>query len=271
MLSTVKAFTDVANYIKELKNYFSLKNQVLWTGSLSGGQTITVNNLSKYQLVEMFTTYGTFFTNPQSGFVRGIHSDLEGGTTGVNDIALVYGRITGDSFDLIQCCYTSHYPNAQHGVARAMKITKIIGHEPLVPQTLTKLGGGIDTVRRWHYAISKTMLDGYCKLYQNIRQQLAGWRIAHSVGKQFKNHSCRQINGWQYNNFSSTVFRHTICVRTMHILDTAVRFVQYYNIQRFKPSVCNGIFQRLERNIHNYRKLDCNRQGLTSDWGCYCA
>lgn len=42
MLGVIKALTDVRNYIKELKTYFGLKNQTLFTGTwTTGTKTIT--------------------------------------------------------------------------------------------------------------------------------------------------------------------------------------------------------------------------------------
>ncbi len=270
MLGVIKALTDVCNYVKELKQYFALKDKVLWTGSLSGGQTITINNLSKYQLVEMFTTYGTFFTNPQSGFVRGIHSDLEGGTTGVNDIALVYGQITGDSFNLIQCYYTPHYLNSQHGGAYAIKITKIIGHEPIVPQTLTKLGGGIDTVRGWLCAVSEKMSTGYRKLCKYVNQLFTNWNNFDTMGKLGTN-SCGNRQGKSYSQISKTIFKHTSSISRISGWNKFSRTI----LMQCKNYQHNTIYDGVSQSIQCFSKftgqLDSNRQSVTSDWGCYCA
>ena len=159
MFEGKKGFEDIAEFVKALKEYFSLKNKVLWEGTAAKGATITVNNLSKYSIAEIHTTYGNGFVNPQSKFIRISHGDHEGGSADTPINGYVYGAINGDKMTISHCLYIVHNPAASHSSIYQMNVTKVIGIDPVIPEALKKyLGGGIE--KRWLYAVSKKVFKG---------------------------------------------------------------------------------------------------------------
>lgn len=142
MFDALKGFEDVAEFVKALKEYFSLKNKVLWEGTAAKGATITVNNLSKYLIAEIHTSYGNGFVNPQSKVIRISHGDHAGGTADTPINGYVYGSINGDKMEINHCLYILHQPGTGHSAILQMKVTKVIGIEPVVPEALKNIWGG---------------------------------------------------------------------------------------------------------------------------------
>lgn len=143
MFEALKGFRDVAELVKALKEYLSFKNKVLWEGTVAKGNTITVKNLSKYLIAEIYTRYGNGFINPQSGIIRISHGDHAGGTDDTPINGYVYGSINGDNVTISHCKYILHNPNSSHSVVVQMNIKKIVGIEPVIPESLRNyLGGG---------------------------------------------------------------------------------------------------------------------------------
>lgn len=143
MLGVIKALTDVGNYIKELKTYFGLKNQTLFTGTWTTG-TKTITNISKYQTVKVYTWEGyngvllERVSNTRirgEGMIQGISSNTVHTSVGIDLIC------DSDQVTLQSSEYMHHTGNSSHKAATAINILKIVGVDPIIPQTLTKLGG----------------------------------------------------------------------------------------------------------------------------------
>lgn len=144
MLGVIKALTDVGNYIKELKTYFGLKNQTLFTGFWTTG-TKTITNISKYQTVKVYPWEGyngvllERISNTRirgEGMVQGISGNPLHTSVGINLLC------DSDQVTLQVSEYMHHNSNSSHGAAAAIEIVKIVGVDPIIPQILTKLGGG---------------------------------------------------------------------------------------------------------------------------------
>lgn len=277
MLGVIKALTDVGNYIKELKTYFGLKNQTLFTGTWTTG-TKTITNISKYQTVKVYTWEGyngvllERVSNTRirgEGMVQGISSNTVHTSVGIDLIC------DSDQVTLQLSEYMHHTGNSSHGAATAINILKIVGVDPIIPQTLTKLGGGIDTVRGWLYAISKTMLDGYRKFCGYVNRYTTGlsqsWKTFNSMGKYFDDDSFWEHCSKQIYRFSSRIFTYSCCVWTMYLRHKLFGFVQYHNTHYFNNSFFDGVQEQLCDKVYDSGCLDRNRQSIASDWGCYCA
>ena len=59
MFEVLKGFKDMAEFIKALKEYFELKNKVLWESSTSWSTgTKTITDISKYQTIQVWLYLG---------------------------------------------------------------------------------------------------------------------------------------------------------------------------------------------------------------------
>lgn len=179
MFSEKKAFKDLANFAKCLKEYFSLKDKVLWEGVKAAGTTFTVPNLSKYRTVTITTRYGNMVADISGGGIFGLHSDNMGGQSLENSmiVSRVKGSVSGNDITLTFCDYTA-FINGQAKFYNTMDVRKVTGLEPYLPQSLqTFLGGGycIGARRRSRHAISETMLKRYfrcCTRHEGEKKHL---------------------------------------------------------------------------------------------------
>lgn len=160
MLSTIKAFTDVANYIKELKNYLSLRNVVLYNDAT--GFTInvnqTVNNIHKYKtfyVYENTTNHVPVLCFNDNGTFRGSGQTIDGGFKQPSNsqwILSIEGTITANHIKITAGHSLGHYVNDKHGVVNSISsIKKIVGIEPIIPDALAEYirGGVLRKAWRW--------------------------------------------------------------------------------------------------------------------------
>lgn len=139
-------FRQTGDSIQAILDYFRLKNKVLWEGSVtanaSSNPTINVPGLSKYQIISVYTTYGSFLSDTGRKVITGLHSDY---TDGSNDLFedYAYGLIAGDTIQWIRTGWARHISNGSHSYNLTnTKVTKIVGIEPLLPDSLKKIAGG---------------------------------------------------------------------------------------------------------------------------------
>lgn len=273
MLGVIKALTDVGNYIKELKIYYGLKNQVLYssTAEWSSGSK-TVANITKYQTIKVYPWDGYDGITLErvdsrfkgTGFATGVSSGSH------TSLAFVLNVTQQDEVTIEVASLLHHTKSTSHSAVYGGWIKKIVGIEPIIPQTLTKLGGGINIVRGWLYAISKTMFDGYCKFYQNIQQQFTNWKNISAMGNIVKIHSCKRRRQ-QYNSFSNHLQFSSSGICTVNQHNQLCRFVYVWSERNHNNAIRYDISQYIYRYCNHTRKLVSNRCKIASDWGCYYA
>lgn len=276
MLGVIKALTDVGNYIKELKTYFGLKNQTLFTGTWTTG-TKTITNISKYQTVKVYTWEGyngvllKRVSNTRmrgEGMVQGISSNTVHTSVGIDLIC------DSDQVTLQLSEYMHHSGNSNHGGAATIGIVKIVGVEPIIPDALAeyirggycvKLGGGL------HAKLAKVleryrqrMAEDFCRLADG---QSENWITADSMGKYVDDYSFWSECSRQIYRFSSEIFTYSCCVWTMHLQHKLSGFVQYHNKHYFNNSFFDGIQEQLCYKIYPSGSLDCNRQSIVQKGG----
>ena len=158
MLSEKQAFKDLANFAKSLKEYFALKNKILWESSSdwdTGAKTI--DNISKYQSILVYTSLGNYAMRMERQ-----HDGVFVGSTVVVypewhatlGMTLYLGNTNGIANDdtTIGVNWLDHNTTTGHGPATSSLygIKKIIGLEPYLPQSLQNfLGGGVLYRSNW--------------------------------------------------------------------------------------------------------------------------
>ena len=277
MLGVIKALTDVGNYIKELKTYFGLKNQTLFTGTWITG-TKTIPNISKYQTVKVYTWEGyngvllERVSNTRirgEGMVQGISSIPVHTSVGINLLC------DSDQVTLQLSEYMHHSGNSNHGGAATIGIVKIVGVEPIIPDSLAeyirggycvKLGGGLhaklaEVLERYR----QRMAEDFC---WHADGKPENWITADSMGKYVDDYSFWSECSRQIYRFSSEIFTYSCCVWTMHLQHKLSGFVQYHNKHYFNNSFFDGFQKQLCYKIYPSGSLDCNRQSIVQR-GCY--
>lgn len=171
MLGIIKALTDVCNYVKELKTYYGLKNQVLYSSTSewnSGSKTVA--NITKYQTIKVYPwdgydgitleRVGSKFQG--TGFVTNVSSGSH------TSLAFILNVTQQDVVTIGAYSLLHHTKSASHSPLHDGWIKKIVGIEPIIPDALAeyirggycvRLGGGL-------HAKLKTVLDGhrqFCK------------------------------------------------------------------------------------------------------------
>lgn len=280
MLGVIKALTDVCNYVKELKTYYSLKNQTLWTGSwTTSAQSQQIPNIDKYNTVLLYpwNDYTGIILQRISNTVFSGEGMVQG-VTSANTHTSVESRLNYDSNNnvtIVSWNGLHHQGGSNHSQTFGIQIVKIVGVDPVAPQTLTKLGGGIDAVRGWLYAVSEKVSTGYRKFCEYVNRRTTrvhqSRSIIDSVGKHFGNCFKFSKSSREVYNFSNNIFSSSSRIWSMYIFNKLPRFVQHHSKQYFDDPVQHGFQEQLYDNAYNLGCLDSNRQSVTSDWGCYCA
>lgn len=183
MFDVQKSFEDIAEFVKALKEYLSLKNKVLFNGNsdwVSGSKTIP--NLHKYRtfLIYPYASLSGVPCEWDGNAIRGA-GFVEGVSTSNNTVSLEYDiRVSGDVATINRCRYISHTVGTSHGGDTAW-IRRIVGIEPVIPEALKKyLGGGYVNTRRWLCAVSKEVLKrcrGKHKSFKCQNKQLLHTKI----------------------------------------------------------------------------------------------
>lgn len=277
MLGVIKALTDVGNYIKELKTYFRLKNQTLFTGTWTTG-TKTITNISKYQTVKVYTWEGyngvllERVSNTRirgEGMVEGISVDTVHTSVGIDLIC------DGDQVTLQLSKYMHHAGYSNHRDVGTMGIVKIVGVEPIIPDALAeyirggycvKLGGGL------HAKLAKVleryrqrMAEDFCWHADGKPENRA---VIDPVGKYIHDYSSWIKCGKQKNTVSYSVFRSSCSIWTMYVFDQLSRFIQHYSKHYFNKWILDGVQEQLRHKVQFTGSLDCNRQSIVQR-GCY--
>ena len=142
MFEVLKGFKDMAEFIKALKEYFELKNKVLWESSTSWSSgTKTITDISKYQTIQVWLYLGDssmLMTRRGNLFIGGTPIGYPAWhATFYAELSLNGENVTIDGQ------YLSHNQSSNHGAITKAGIGKIIGITPMIPETLKKyLGGG---------------------------------------------------------------------------------------------------------------------------------
>lgn len=146
MLGIIKALTDVGNYIKELKTYLGLKNQVLFSGHwTTASVTQNIPDIIKYNTLKIFPweNYDGIFLYKISdtvfsgeGMVRGVSTSNTHTSIGIEL------HISGSTVSIESWNGLHHVGGSNHSSTFPLEIVKIVGIDPIIPQTLSKLGGG---------------------------------------------------------------------------------------------------------------------------------
>lgn len=161
MLGVIKALTDVCNYVKELKEYYGLKNKTLFEGNwTTASQTKTILNIDKYDslMVYPWDKYSGVLLQKINSTTFSGEGMIEGVTTvGVHTSVGI--RLNFNSNKVVTIAAWNglrHQPSSNHSATIPLAIVKIVGVDPIIPQTLTKLGGHklahFFGLRRWVYA-----------------------------------------------------------------------------------------------------------------------
>ena len=276
MFGVIKALTDVRNYIKELKTYFGLKNQTLFTGTWTTG-TKTITNISKYQIVKVYTweVYNAVLLERVSntrirgeGMVQGISSIPVHTSVGINLMC------DSDQVTLQLSEYMHHSANSSHGGAATIGIVKIVGVEPIIPDALAeyirggycvKLGGGL-------HVVIKAMLDGYrqfCKKHQGYSFCKAKQEVDEDRGK--LGHyilRCEQVQRTAVNNgIRGSLHQNAYsCGDIIDQCENAVcRNVQFRNLRKYEHDIRCGIKTAYRIYGHTYSLRQITPRG------CCCA
>lgn len=150
-MELIKALSDVRDFIKELKEYYALKNKVLFTsGSGWTTGTKTIKNISKYRTVIIYTWDGLNgvllerVSNTRihgGGMVQGVSS------AGIQTTVDVDLACNGDTVTLKDSRYLHHQTASNHGAIATIGILKIVGVDPMISKTLG--GARRNPVWRW--------------------------------------------------------------------------------------------------------------------------
>lgn len=175
-LSTIKALTDTAEFTKALIEYLSLKNKVLYSGTAewNSGSKI-VANITKYQTIKVY---------PWDGYdgitLERVDSKFQGTGFATNvssgshtSLAFVLKVTQQDEVTIEVGSLLHHTRSTAHSSLYDGWIKKIVGIEPIIPYALKTFGGGYGvtcTLRRWRYAVSKTVLAGCGKLREVYKE-----------------------------------------------------------------------------------------------------
>lgn len=147
MFETIQRLKDIGNYIKALQEYISAKDKVLWesdTNWQSGSQTIPgILNYKTLRVYPWITNEG--ITLERAGdkfFGEGMISRVSGETihtsVGIR-LTVAEGDIVTFGYNL----YVHHHGNDSYHSNGTAFLRKIVGQDPVIPDALKALGGGI--------------------------------------------------------------------------------------------------------------------------------
>ena len=166
---------DVREFCGAIKEYFELKNKVLWESTThwkSG--SITVAGIGKYQTIQIGTALGG-----HDGMLYR-HGDTFKGSATIGYPAWQATQsfvltIDGDTLTMTENYDLAHSQSSSHGAVGSMRygIIKIVGIDPIIPDALNKYIGGGYSIRKiggaWHEAVNH--LKGYIKCIKDTARQ----------------------------------------------------------------------------------------------------
>lgn len=145
-----QCLTDIRDFCSAVKEYFELKNKVLWTGSSSWiSGSITVAGIGKYQTIQI----GTYMGGHDGMLYR--HGDTFKGSATIGYATWLATQsfvltIDGDTLTMTENYDLAHNQSSSHGVVGSMRygIIKIVGIDPIIPDALNKYIGGGYCIRK---------------------------------------------------------------------------------------------------------------------------
>ena len=132
-------FQKTGESLQAIYEYFKLKDKVLWTGSAGRGQTISVPDVGKYNSISVLVDGVQILCQETAGnkFFGSVVNSSENASEFY--ARTVYAeRISDDSITIMIA--TQSGVNISAGSQAT--VTKIIGIEPKLPETLQNIVGG---------------------------------------------------------------------------------------------------------------------------------
>ena len=281
MFEVLKGFKDMAEFIKALKEYFELKNKVLWESSTSWSTgTKTITDISKYQTIQVWLYLGNssmLMTRRGNLFIGGTSIGYPAWhATFYAELSLNGENVTIDGQ------YLSHNQSSNHGAITKAGIGKIIGITPMIPETLKKYLGGVLKVPIFllgggYHAVSKKVFKG-CFEFRKISASNICWnelrtnrKAANAMGTFRDNidrsrHKHGQKLWYKNSSICKTVF---CCAQS--VIRTR-KFIKLFNVgwgtkrHGYKHGCINNSYPR-SFNFNGVR-LACDRRGKITDWRC---
>lgn len=144
MFEGKKGFEDIAEFVKALKEYLSLKNKTLWESAdywKSGSKTI--KGISKYQTVQVDLNLGgsSMLLNRRGKYLIGGNAIGYPAWFATTQFTI---ELVGDVAYAVDSLWLAHNQNSNHEkVNTTLGISRIVGVEPVIPESLRNyLGGG---------------------------------------------------------------------------------------------------------------------------------
>lgn len=134
-------FRQTGESIQAVLDYFRLANKKLWAGSAGKGKTITVPNLSKYQIIRVKMVYGEILADASAGVIRLVYGD-RAGSSDTQVTGLLFANVSGNSLNILNCNWVAHTPSGSHGAVNQTEVKEVWGIVPLLPDSLKKIAGG---------------------------------------------------------------------------------------------------------------------------------
>ena len=236
-----QCLTDIRDFCGAVKEYFALKNKVLWTGSSSWiSGSITVPGISKYQTTQV----GVGLAN-HSGMLYKRNGAFGGGVVigypawqATQSFVLT---LSGDTLTMTDNVMLAHNQSSNHAATKykVYGITEIVGIDPIIPDAPKKYIGGGYYIRKiggaWHEAVNH--LKGYIKCIKDTcRNNSIKAKQSMDFNRQYKSYSvihgvkiygagCHNIVRWCKHTYDST--------RSMAFIKCKIsvcRILQRYNL-----------------------------------------
>lgn len=215
-----QCLTDIRDFCSAVKEYFALKNKVLWTGSSSWiSGSITVPGISKYQTIQV----GVGLAN-HSGMLYKRNGAFRGGVVigypawqATQSFVLT---LSGDTLTMTDNVMLAHNQSSNHAATKdkVYGIAEIVGIDPIIPDALKKyIGGGycIREIGGVLYEIAHH-LKGYIKCIKDTcRNNSIKAKQSMDFNRQYKRYSvihgiklygagCHNIVWWYKHTYDST-------------------------------------------------------------------
>ena len=259
---------DVIEFCGAVKEYFELKNKVLWESTThwkSG--SITVAGIGKYQTIQIGTALGG-----HDGMLYRHGDTFKGSATigyatwqATQSFVLT---IDGDTLTMTENYDLAHNQSSSHGAVGSMRygIIKIVGIDPIIPDALNKYIGGGYCIRKIGGVLYEIAhhLKGYIKCIKDTcRNNSIKAKQSMDFNRQYKRYSvihgvkiygagCHNIVRWCKHTYDSTCsmahIEHAISV---------CRILQRYNLYSNNSYKCKGQYstKRLYSDNNSIRKI----------------
>lgn len=243
--------TDIRDFCSAVKEYFELKNKVLWESAThwkSG--SITVAGIGKYQTIQI----GTYMGGHDGMLYR--HGDTFKGSATIGYATWQATQsfvltIDGDTLTMTENYDLAHNQSSSHGAVGSMRygIIKIVGIDPIIPDALNKYIGGGYCIRKIGGVLYEIAhhLKGYIKCIKDTcRNNSIKAKQSMDFNRQYKRYSvihgvkiygagCHNIVRWCKHTYDSTC--------SMAFIEHAIsvcRILQRYNLYSNNSYKCKG-------------------------------